>query len=47
MNVRQKLAQFALYQQTIRELGALDNRQLSDLGINRADIKSIARAKTL
>jgi uncharacterized protein YjiS (DUF1127 family) len=47
MNIRQKLAQFALYQQTVRELGALDNRQLNDLGIARADIKSIARAKSL
>ncbi len=44
MNIRQKLAQFAQYQQTVRELNALDNRQLSDLGINRFDIKTIARA---
>jgi uncharacterized protein YjiS (DUF1127 family) len=47
MNIRQKLAQFAQYQQTVRELAALDNRQLSDLGINRSDIKSLARAKSL
>ena len=44
MNIRQKLAQFAQYQQTVRELSALDNRQLNDLGINRFDIKAVARA---
>ena len=47
MNIRQKLAQFAQYQQTVRELAALDNRQLNDLGIIRADIKNVARAKSL
>jgi uncharacterized protein YjiS (DUF1127 family) len=47
MNIRQKLAQFAAYQRTIRELTALDNRQLSDLGIARGDIKTIARTHTL
>jgi len=46
MNIRQKLAQFAQYQQTVRELNALDNRQLTDLGIARADIKSLARSKS-
>ena len=44
MNIRQKLAQFAQYQQTVRELNALDNRQLNDLGISRFDIKAVARA---
>lgn len=43
MNIRQKLAQFAQYQQTVRELNALDNRSLNDLGISRGDIKSLAR----
>ena len=45
MNIRQKLTQFAQYQRTVRELSALDNRQLSDLGINRYDIKAVARAR--
>lgn len=44
MNIRQKLAQYVAYQRTVRELAALDNRSLSDLGIQRADIKRIARA---
>ncbi len=47
MNIRQKLAQFAVYQRTVRELKALDSRQLDDLGIARGDIKALARAKTL
>jgi len=45
MNIRQKFAQYAQYQRTIRELNALDNRQLADLGITRSDIKQIARGK--
>ncbi len=43
MNIRQKLAQFAQYQRTMRELNALDARQLNDLGITKGDIKQIAR----
>jgi uncharacterized protein YjiS (DUF1127 family) len=45
MNIRQKLNQFAQYQRTIRELNALDARQLNDLGITKGDIKSIARGE--
>jgi len=41
--IRQKLAQFAAYQRTVRELNALTGRQLNDLGITREDIKTIAR----
>ena len=47
MNIRQRLSQFAAYQRTVRELTALDSRQMNDLGIARADIKALARAKTL
>lgn len=43
MTIRQKIAQFAQYQRTMRELNALDARQLNDLGITRSDIKNIAR----
>ncbi len=45
MTIRQKIADFAAYQRTIRELSSLDNRQLSDLGITRGDIRNIARSK--
>jgi uncharacterized protein YjiS (DUF1127 family) len=43
MNIRQKIAQFAKYRQAVRELNALDNRQLSDLGITRSDIQNVVR----
>ncbi|MDP1731140.1 MAG: DUF1127 domain-containing protein [Devosia sp.] len=43
MGIRQTLKKWAAYQQTVRELTALDNRQLNDLGINRTDIQRIAR----
>jgi uncharacterized protein YjiS (DUF1127 family) len=43
MNIRQRIAQFAQYQRTMRELNSLDNRQLNDLGITKGDIKNIAR----
>ncbi len=43
MDIRKTLRKWAAYQQTVRELNALDNRQLSDLGISRIDIQRIAR----
>jgi uncharacterized protein YjiS (DUF1127 family) len=43
MDIRKTLKKWAAYQQTVRELAALDNRQLNDLGINRVDIQRIAR----
>jgi uncharacterized protein YjiS (DUF1127 family) len=43
MNIRQRLANFAQYQRTLRELNSLDSRQLNDLGITKGDIKNIAR----
>lgn len=43
MNIRQTIAKFAQYQRTMRELNALDARQLNDLGITKGDIRNIAR----
>jgi uncharacterized protein YjiS (DUF1127 family) len=43
MGIRITLKKWAAYQQTVRELNALDTRQLSDLGITRVDIQRIAR----
>ena len=43
MNIRQTIAKYAQYQRTMRELNALDARQLNDLGITKGDIKNIAR----
>lgn len=49
MGIRTTLKKWVAYQQTVRELAALDNRQLGDLGITRTDISRIARdhARTL
>jgi len=49
MGIRQTFKKWSAYQQTVRELTALDNRQLSDLGISRTDIQRVARdhARTL
>ncbi|SFZ82343.1 protein of unknown function [Devosia enhydra] len=49
MGIRNTFRRWAAYQQTVRELNALDNRQLNDLGIVRTDIGRIARdhAKTI
>jgi uncharacterized protein YjiS (DUF1127 family) len=44
MTIRQKIADFAAYQRTVRELNSLSTRELNDLGITRENIKSIARA---
>jgi len=43
MNIRKTIQKWAAYQQTVRELNALDNRSLNDLGISRGDIQRIAR----
>ena len=43
MGIRQTFKKWQAYQQTVRELAALDTRQLNDLGIARSDIQKIAR----
>lgn len=43
MDIRKTLRKWNAYNQTVRELNALDERSLSDLGIYRADITQIAR----
>lgn len=43
MDIRKTFKKWAAYQQTVRELTSLDNRQLNDLGIARTDITRIAR----
>ncbi|TNC62074.1 DUF1127 domain-containing protein [Rubellimicrobium roseum] len=39
----QRLAQFRTYRSTVNELAMLTDRELTDIGISRADIRSIAR----
>lgn len=36
-------ARRVLYRRTVRELGALGDRELADLGLNRGMIQSVAR----
>lgn len=43
MGIRKTLRKWSAYQQTVRELSALGNRELDDLGISRGDIERIAR----
>jgi uncharacterized protein YjiS (DUF1127 family) len=44
MNLIRSYKNWRRYNQTVRELSRLDNRELNDLGINRADIERVARA---
>jgi len=44
MNVARSFNNWRKYRQTITELGRMTNRELNDLGINRADIDRVARA---
>jgi uncharacterized protein YjiS (DUF1127 family) len=41
--VQRHLAQRAVYRATLRELQALSNRELADLGIHRSEISRIAQ----
>ncbi|MCM2475060.1 DUF1127 domain-containing protein [Rhizobium sp. CG5] len=43
MNVARSFNTWRKYRQTVTELGRMTSRELQDLGINRADIPSIAR----
>lgn len=45
MNVFTKLKKFAANRRAIRELGALDDRALQDLGISRSHIQSAVAGK--
>jgi len=44
MNVARSLNNWRKYRQTVSELGRMTNRELSDLGIVRSDIRNVARA---
>ena len=45
MSIRQRIQQYVSYQRTVRELTKLDSRELSGLGIGRADIAALARGQ--
>ena len=40
---RTRFAQYRVYRQTVRELSALSDRNLADLGLSRSMIRSVAR----
>ncbi|WP_082367109.1 DUF1127 domain-containing protein [Ensifer adhaerens] len=44
MNVARSFNAWRKYRQTVAELGRMTSRELNDLGIARADIRSVARA---
>lgn len=46
MNIRKSYNNWREFRKTVSELNALNTRELSDLGINRSDIHSIARTAT-
>lgn len=43
MDIVGKFKDWRAYRKTVAELSALSNRELSDLGISRADIPFVAR----
>jgi uncharacterized protein YjiS (DUF1127 family) len=47
MTMLQKIANYAQYRRTVRELNALDSAQLRDIGLTRFDVKTVARASVL
>ncbi len=44
MNVARTLNNWRRYRQAVSELGRMSNRELYDLGIDRGDIRTVARA---
>ncbi len=46
MNIARTLNNWRKYRQTINELNRMSNRELGDLGINRVDIRRVARQAT-
>lgn len=47
MNVARTFTNWVKFRQTVIELGRMSARELQDLGIDRADIRRIARGATL
>nr|WP_272209810.1 DUF1127 domain-containing protein [Marinicella sp. W31]MDC2875640.1 DUF1127 domain-containing protein [Marinicella sp. W31] len=43
MNVTRSFSNWMKYRRTVSELDRMSTRELSDLGINRGDIRRIAR----
>jgi uncharacterized protein YjiS (DUF1127 family) len=43
VNISRSFNNWRKYRQTVTELGRMTNRELHDLGIDRADIQRVAR----
>jgi uncharacterized protein YjiS (DUF1127 family) len=43
MNITRSLTNWRKYRQTVNELGRMSDRELTDLGIGRSDIRRVAR----
>ncbi len=43
MKIAKKFSDWRKYRETVTELGRMTDRELSDLGIGRADIRRVAR----
>lgn len=43
MNLIRNFRNWRVYRETVSELNRLSNRELSDLGIDRSDIRKVAR----
>ncbi|MFC3073136.1 DUF1127 domain-containing protein [Shinella pollutisoli] len=44
MNMARSFSNWRKYRQTVNELSRMNARELQDLGINRSEIKTVARA---
>jgi uncharacterized protein YjiS (DUF1127 family) len=44
MNVARSFNNWLKFRQTVTELGRMSSRELQDLGIDRSDIRRVARA---
>ncbi|WP_411033294.1 DUF1127 domain-containing protein [Shinella sp. BYT-45] len=44
MNMARSFSNWRKYRQTVNELGRMSARELRDLGIERSEIKAVARA---
>lgn len=47
MNVARSFTNWRKFRQTVTELGRMSSRELQDLGIDRADIRRVARASVV
>jgi uncharacterized protein YjiS (DUF1127 family) len=47
MNVARTFTNWVKFCQTVTELGRMSSRELQDLGIDRADIRRIARGSAI